>query len=160
MKYSDLVTDWHKSRQDVQDYEFKCADIARKIYETLKESLDMSDDKLFKMIDPNEEKEDKISSTKYSPLGAIKLTEKGWAKFGLYLILQLADNAWPKKPLRFISFIKIEVDFIRFKFTGDDNELKLSKDYTAEDEAQIIDRFENIIRNNIHDSFTNWHKGS
>lgn len=158
MKYTELIEDWDKSRKEWREYEFRCGNVAAKIYMTLKKSLDISDDKLFKLIDPEEQNEDKLKSSNYTPIGATKLIEKGWAKFGLYIILQIAENTWPKTAMRFTSFVKIDGESIRFKLTEDDDEEKLSINYDGEDESKIIKKFEIVMRNHVHDSFKHWHE--
>lgn len=158
MDYTELIKEWKESLDEWQNYEFQCANVAGQIYVILKKSLNITDEKLFKLIDPEEQNEEKIKTTLYAPIGATKLVEKGWAKFGLYLVLQIAENTWPKKALRFTVFVKIDDEFIWFKITGDDNEEKLSLDLNAIDESIVISKFENLMHNHIRDSFKNWQK--
>lgn len=158
MKYTELIVDWDKSRKEWREYEFRCGSVAAKIYTTLRKSLDVADEKLFKLIDPEEQNEEELKSTSYAPMGATKLIEKGWAKFGLYIILQMAENSWPKTALRFTSFVKIEDESIKFKLTEDDDEEILSINYDSQDENKIIKKFETAIRNHVHDSFKHWHE--
>jgi hypothetical protein len=158
MKYSDLVDAWRKSTKEWQDYEFACAAMAANVYRTLRKTFGLEDDKLFKLVDPEEQNEEKIQSTLYAPMGATKLADMGWAKFGLYLVLQVSDNAWPKRALRFTSFVKIDKDSIRLRATQDDEELRLNTNLGAADEEKIVDKYERLIRLSVQDSFSIWHE--
>lgn len=157
MNYSEVVAAWKQSREQWREYEFTCAQIAYKIYMTLQKSLELKDGKLLKLVDPEEKDEEKLQKTIFSPSGSVKLADKGWAKFGLHLVLQLGDNTWPKFPMRFISYIKIEKDLIKFKAVANDDETVLSINYDDADEQKIIAKYEGLMRINVIDNFRIWH---
>ena len=55
MKYTELVEKWTEARKQFQDYEMSCGTFAAKVFLLLKENFDLKDDKLFKLIDPDEQ---------------------------------------------------------------------------------------------------------
>lgn len=156
MNYETLIDNWKKSMDEWRNFEDNAAIVAAKVYSILKKKLELKDESLFRLVDPDEKDNDKLQKTMYSHVGATKLTDNGWAKFGLILTLQMGENTWPKRSLRFVSFVKVTNQNVLFKVTEDADIASVKFEFDTEDEEVIENQFDQVIQHVINDSFKNW----
>lgn len=156
MKYTELIQIWKQSKEEFRNYEWNTAVIAAKVYTILREKFELSNENLFKLVDPDETNHEKILKTMYSHMGATKLDEKGWAKFGMFLTLELAENTFPKEPILFISYVKITTEKILLKATLDSEPQELNIEFNDDDKNKIEGIYDSLLDLHIKNKFSNW----
>ena len=96
----------------------------------------------------------------YTPIGAQKLESNGWASFGLYISLEIAENAWPKQNYKTAFYVKWLLDTNKWaiKITEGGEVFSIEEEPTSDDLDHIESVLDSIFKRNVSDSLTLWLK--
>ncbi len=162
MKYSDIVAFWEEGREKWRDYEFEVGSVAAVIRDFFRKKLELKtkEEERFLLLFPLKEKDsEKIRTTWYAPFACVEFIESGWANVGLMLLLQVDENAWPKKQFVFKILIKKQENIWLVNITENGTEYKLKEDFQENDLESLFDEFISLIKFQTVDSLKHWLDG-
>lgn len=162
MNYSDLVAFWEAGRKKWIDYECEVGDFAACICGFFREKLGLQTEetKRYLLLIPLKEKSsEKIRTTWYAPQACVEFANAGWANVGLVLMLQLSENAWPKKQFVFKLSIKKQKKIWLVRMAEDGNLHELNENFQKNDLEPLFDEFIRLVKFQTIDQLEHWLEG-
>ena len=142
---------WDKYKDDVQFY-------ATGIRNFFLKQLKLEDAHYLKLFNPRDTDSKVIEDKLYKLEEIINLSEGGWAKIGMRLLLERDKNSFPKVQFLFIIKIKIIENkwFVKLSETSTEHSFDVYEREDPNNYLQLWEEFTNLFKEQTINDLDNW----